>query len=90
MQKCPVELRHCCPNTPIYAITIAKAKNWDLTTLDITGTMDFKIEARRQLNIELEKQLSNKNIDTDTSKEATENLREMIKSEAKQEKLDCK
>ena len=19
MQKCPVELRHCCPNTPIYA-----------------------------------------------------------------------
>ena len=20
MQKCPVELRHCCPNTPIYAI----------------------------------------------------------------------
>ena len=20
MQKCPVELRHCCPNTPIYAL----------------------------------------------------------------------
>lgn len=65
-------------------ITIAKAKNWDLTTLDITGTMDFKIEAQRQINIELKKQVSNKNINTDTSKEAAENLREMIKSENKQ------
>lgn len=64
-------------------ITIAKAKNWDLTTLDITGTMDFKIEARRQINIELKKQLSNKSIDTDTSKEAAENLREMIASNNK-------
>ena len=66
-------------------ITIAKAKNWDLTTLDITGTMDFKIEARRQLNIELKKQVSNKSIDTDTSKEAAENLREMIASDDKQD-----
>lgn len=64
-------------------ITIAKAKNWDLTTLDITGTMDFKIEARRQIDIELKKQLSNKSIDTDTSKEAAENLREMIASDNK-------
>ena len=24
MQKCPVELRHCCPNTPIYALTKEK------------------------------------------------------------------
>ncbi len=61
-------------------ITIAKAKNWDLTTLDITGTMDFKIEAQRQINIELKKQVSNKNIDTDTTKEAAKNLREMIES----------
>lgn len=66
-------------------ITIAKAKNWDLTTLDITGTMDFKIEARTQINIELKKQISNKSIDTDTSKEAAENLREMIASDDKQD-----
>lgn len=65
-------------------ITIAKAKNWDLTTLDITGTMDFKIEAQRQINIELKKQVSNKNIDTDTIKEAAGNLREMIASNNKQ------
>jgi hypothetical protein len=65
-------------------ITIAKAKNWDLTTLDITGTMDFKIEARRQINIELEKQVSNKNIDTDTIKEAAKDLRNMIESDNKQ------
>ena len=65
-------------------ITIAKAKNWDLTTLDITGTMDFKIEAQRQINIELKKQVSNKNIDTDTIKKAAGNLREMIKSDNKQ------
>lgn len=66
-------------------ITIAKAKNWDLTTLDITGTMDFKIEAQRQINIELKKQVSNKSVGTDTSKEAAENLREMIKSDNKQD-----
>lgn len=65
-------------------ITIAKAKNWDLSTLDITGTMDFKIEAQRQINIELKKQVSNKSVDTDTSKEAAENLREMIASDNKQ------
>ena len=29
MQKCPVELRHSCPNTPIYAI--------NLTELDISN-----------------------------------------------------
>lgn len=66
-------------------ITIAKAKNWDLSTLDITGTMDFKIEAQRQINIELEKQVSNKNIDTDTIKEAAKNLKEMIASDNKQD-----
>ncbi len=66
-------------------ITLAKAKNWDLTTLDITGTMDFKIEAQRQINIELKKQVSNKNIDTDTTKEAAENLRKMIASDNKQD-----
>lgn len=65
-------------------ITIAKAKNWELSTLDITGTMDFKIEARRQINIELKKQVSNKSIDTDTIKEAAGNLREIIKSDNKQ------
>ena len=30
MQKCPVELRHCCPNTPIYALEVAISKeNYD-------------------------------------------------------------
>ena len=28
MQKCPVELRHCCPNTPIYAINLRKAGSY--------------------------------------------------------------
>lgn len=65
-------------------ITIAKAKNWELSTLDITGTMDFKIEAQRQINIELKKQISNKNIDTDTIKEAAKDLRNMIESDNKQ------
>lgn len=65
-------------------ITIAKAKNWELSTLDITGTMDFKIEAQRQINIELKKQISNKNIDTDIIKEAAKDLRNMIESDNKQ------
>lgn len=26
MQKCPVELRHSCPNTPIYAIRVSTDK----------------------------------------------------------------
>ncbi|WP_151948131.1 hypothetical protein [Aliarcobacter butzleri] len=30
MQKCPVELRHSCPNTPIYAV---KAENGRLSKL---------------------------------------------------------
>lgn len=69
-------------------INIAKAKNWNLSTLEITGTMDFKIEARRQINIELKKQVTNKSIDADDKKEASNNLRELIRFESEQNK-DC-
>ena len=50
-----------------------------------TGTINSRIEAQRQINIELKKQVSNKSVGTDTSKEAAENLREMIKSDNKQD-----
>jgi hypothetical protein len=61
-------------------IAIAKAKNWELSTLDIRGTIDFKIEARRQINLELEKQ----SLSNNDKKEAADNLRKLIESEGKQ------
>lgn len=61
-------------------IAIAKAKNWELSTLDIRGTIDFKIEARKQINLELEKQ----SLSNNDKKEAADNLRKLIESEGKQ------
>ncbi|GGD49898.1 hypothetical protein GCM10012288_24920 [Malaciobacter pacificus] len=61
-------------------LEVAKAKGWDLNNLHIRGTEQFINEVKRQVSIENEKQSSS----NDDKKEAADNLRELIRSESKQ------
>ncbi|GGD49459.1 hypothetical protein GCM10012288_24430 [Malaciobacter pacificus] len=65
-------------------LEVAKAKGWDLNNLHIRGTEQFINEVKRQVSIENEKEALNVN----NKKEAADNLRELIKSESKQNE-DC-
>jgi len=61
-------------------LEVAKAKGWDLNNLHIRGTEQFINEVKRQVSIENEKQ----SLSNDDKKEAADNLRELIRSENKQ------
>ena len=62
MQKCPVELRHCCPNTPIYAI--GKSSDSPSVTVEYTNNKRMEILTKLRLGEDLPTVHKNKKFTT--------------------------